>query len=198
MSGLIAQTKYGDCSTCPARNTNVVKRGKDLFCLSCARNADVKKQSAKQRTKLAVRGLVTYQKAEGIIDNQQELIIDLDRVVSRYIRLAAMGKDHRVQCFTCSTKRIWSVMQCGHFIPRANLVFRFDWVYNLRPQCPNCNVNLRGNLEVFEANLNKERPAIVEWMKEEARQVYSPTRNELKEMLFDLQQKLKIVEKKLL
>ncbi len=195
--GLIAQTKYGDCSVCPATNTNVVKRGKELFCLSCARTADVKKQSEKQRTKLAVRGLVTYQKVEGVIDSQQELIIDLDRVVSRYVRLATMDKEHKCQCFTCSTRKRWQDMQLGHFISRSHLGLRWESSNN-KCQCPHCNVTLRGNLEVYAINLEAEQKGITEWLYEQSKQVYSPTRDELKQLLFDFQQKLKLVEKKLI
>lgn len=195
--GLIPQTKTGDCSRCTNRNTNVKKRGKLLLCTFCCNRDDNAKQLKRQREKVSVRSLNNFQREEGIVDSIQELVIDLDRVVSRMVRIGAMGKDHKVQCFTCSRKLDWSKIHCGHFIPRANLRFRFDWTYNLRPQCPTCNVTLYGNLEVFRANLEKERHGIVEWMQEEAREVTSPTRNELKQLLFDYQQRLRLIENKL-
>lgn len=193
----LPQTKFGNCCTCSATDTNVVKVAKDYYCLECHRSNKNKAQIKKATVRQQVRGLIKYERAEGILDSTQELILDLDRVTSRMVRLAAMGKDGKVQCFTCPTKKDFKQIQCGHFIPRANLVFRFDWTYNLRPQCPNCNVTLRGNLKVFEERLNEERQGITEWMQEKARKVYSPSRDELKQTLFDYQQRLNILETKL-
>jgi len=195
--GLIANSKIGDCTCCPATNVACRKRGKDLICLSCCKAIDTKKQITKANERNKVRALVTYQKVEGIVDSIQELTIDLDRVTSRMVRLAAMGKDGKVECFTCNAKKDFKVIQCGHFIPRVNNQFRFDWTYNLRPQCKFCNVDLRGNLKAFAERLNAERPGIVEWMEQEARQVYSPTKDELKQLLFDYQQRLNLLETKL-
>jgi len=48
---LIANSKYGDCTRCPEKNTQCRKRGKDLVCLLCCRTEDVEKQLAKQKDK---------------------------------------------------------------------------------------------------------------------------------------------------
>lgn len=191
---LIAPSKFGDCDFCPAKNTNVVKRGKEYFCLECNRTYKTKQAISKANQRTAVRGLINKQREDGTLDSTKELILDLDRVVSRYVRLKEMGKDGKVQCFTCPRKLEWTRMQNGHFIPRANLGLRFDTTYNCRPQCPNCNVTLYGNLESFAANLEKEKPGIVEYLREQAREVSSPTRNELKHLLYDFQNKLRQVE----
>ena len=196
MSGLIANSKIGNCTVCNATNTECRKRQKDLICLSCCRTQDIKKQLYKQSEKSKVRGLQTYQKVEGIIDSTQELIIDLDRVVSKYVRLAAMGKDRKCECYTCGSKRDWTKMQCGHFISRSHLATRWE-LANLRVQCPVCNVNDYGNLAQYEAYLEEEHKGITEWLKEQSRIVYSPSRDELKQLLFDFQQRLKLVETKL-
>ncbi len=68
---LIATTKYGDCSNCPATNTNVVKRGKVLLCLNCKRAVDNKNQLAKQRERIQVRSLIDKKPTEQ--KNLQEL-----------------------------------------------------------------------------------------------------------------------------
>lgn len=190
-------SKFGKCSKCGDENVPCVKVGKNLFCRDkCHRENKAMEQIAKSKLKSQARGLITYQRVEGIVDSTQELIIDLDRVTSRMVRYMGMGKDGMVQCFTCPSKRPFKAIQCGHYIPRANMVFRFDYTYNLRPQCPNCNVTLRGNLIEFAKRLNEERSGITDWMQEEARKVYSPTRDELKQTLFDYQQKLNILENK--
>jgi hypothetical protein len=52
---MINKTKWGDCSSCFATDTAVVKVAKDLFCTSCRNKQKVKVQIEKQK----VRGLVT-------------------------------------------------------------------------------------------------------------------------------------------
>jgi hypothetical protein len=59
---LINKTKHGDCSFCPNKDTDVIKRGKEYFCQTCKRKADVKKQMAKAKERNAVRNLSLYQK----------------------------------------------------------------------------------------------------------------------------------------
>lgn len=44
--------KIGDCILCQATNTHCIKRGKNLFCLNCAKIAKVKEQIAKQEQKI--------------------------------------------------------------------------------------------------------------------------------------------------
>jgi hypothetical protein len=195
--GIIATTKYGDCAFCPATNTNVVKVKKELVCLACHRTNKAKVQVQKAYVRNKVRGLIDYEREIGVLDSTKELILDLDRVVSRYLRLREMGADRKCQCFTCSTRKDWTKVHAGHFIPRTNLYFRWDLTYNLHVQCPNCNVTLRGNYKVYAEKLELERKGIVEWMQEQAREVYSPTRDELKMLLFDFQQKLRVVEAKI-
>lgn len=194
---IINQSKFGDCSQCGDKDVPCVKVGKLLFCRDkCHRNNKAQEQVTKANNKSKVRGLISYQRESGIVDDIQELTIDLDRVTSRMVRLMAIEVDGTIQCFTCPSKKPLKMMHCGHFISRANMAFRFDWTYNLRCQCPNCNLTLRGNLIVFAERLNEERPGIVTWMQEEARKVYSPTRDELKQMLFDYQQRVNILENK--
>jgi len=193
--GIIPQSKQGDCTCCSSKNVPCVKRGKDLICFPCKNAIDNKKQLLKASTRDKERTITVYDNQDGIFDSIQELILDLDRVTSRMVRLAAMEKDGKVQCFTCSSRRDFKSIHCGHFIPRANMVFRFDWIYNLSPQCPTCNISLRGNEKVFADNLEIERPGIVEWMREEARKVYSPSRDELKQLLFDYQKRVSMFEK---
>jgi len=63
----IAFSKTGDCSICSARDTAVRKRGKELFCLACVRKMDTKRQLAKQREKIQVRGLINYSQSKNLI-----------------------------------------------------------------------------------------------------------------------------------
>jgi len=58
MYSTIPRNKIGDCSQCDAKNTDCVKRGKELFCLSCARNNKAKQQLTKSIERQKVRSLV--------------------------------------------------------------------------------------------------------------------------------------------
>lgn len=51
---MLNRTKFGDCDFCPAVNTNVIKRGKDYYCLSCAKKQSVKKQVERLKSKPVV------------------------------------------------------------------------------------------------------------------------------------------------
>lgn len=192
----IEKTKFGDCSQCNLVDTNVVKRGKKLFCLNCARDNKNKEQIKKANVRQKVRGLVKYERAEGILDDIGELTIDLDRVISRFIRLRDMEADGKVTCYCCGARKDWKKIHCSHFIKRIEMGTRF-LMDNLRCTCYECNVEKRGNLEVFAKKLNLEKPGITEWLEEQARQTNKPTRNELKSILYDYQCKLNLVEKKL-
>ena len=83
-----------------------------------------------------------------------------------------------------------------HFINRQHLGTRF-LLANLRSGCFTCNVEKRGNIEVYGEKLNAETPDIVEWLQEQSRSVVSLTQSDLKELLFDFRQKLRLVETKL-
>jgi hypothetical protein len=160
------------------------------------RRSIAQKAMDKNKEKIAVRSLITYERQEGILDNTQELVLDLDRVVSRYIRLRDMGKDHKIECYCCGKKVDWKKAHCMHFINRQHMATRF-MILNLHSGCYECNVEKRGNLEVYAEKLEKETPDVVEWLQEQSRTINNASQSELKELLFDFQQKLHLVETKL-
>jgi len=53
-----------------------------------------------------------------------------------------------------------------------------------------------GNIEEFEYKLHKENGALVEYLRETARQTLKPTRDELKELIVEYRAKLNLVKKK--
>jgi hypothetical protein len=79
---------------------------------------------------------------------------------------------------------------------RSNIGTR--WMeQNCRPQCEECNCYNHGNLEEFEYKLDEENNSLVEYLRETARQVVKPTKDELKGLLIEYRAKLNWVEKKL-
>jgi len=135
------------------------------------------------------------------IDTDEEesirnLIEDIDTVYSLYIRIKHSNSDGLVSCYTCDKVEKYTKIDCGHFIPRANLMVRWN-EHNTKPQCVTCNQYKDGNIEVYRERLDKENNGISDWLSEQARQIWKPTRTELKELLSEYRHKLELVKRKL-
>jgi hypothetical protein len=74
---------------------------------------------------------------------------------SKYIRLKYSDKDGFVICYTCGTKKFWKKMQAGHGLSGRGNSILFDEEI-VRPQCPQCNIFMHGNPDVFHMKLIKE------------------------------------------
>ena len=107
--------------------------------------------------------------------------------------MGAANRNGQCGCYTCTTAKHWSLMQCGHFIKRGNTEIRWSF-QNCKPQCKTCNENLEGNLEVYEKRLNAEHKGLPEQLRERAREPYKWSREELKQLLTDLRTRLRIIE----
>lgn len=83
--------------------------------------------------------------------SRSSLIREADRVFSLYIRDRGASFGYNC-CFTCGARLLVEDLQCGHFRPRRYLSTRWH-IFNCWPQCSRCNVELSGNLEVYEAKL---------------------------------------------
>lgn len=114
--------------------------------------------------------------------------LEADTKFSLLIRRIYM-RDGIVPCYTCDTPMDIREAQCGHFIPRDNKATR--WLKdNCRPQCKHCNEYLGGNLSEFEKRLELEIPGIVDNLKSLGRQVYSPTKGDMKDLIERLKKEL--------
>jgi hypothetical protein len=194
---LIATSKFGDCVRCGEKDTSCKKRGKDLICTSCCKIEDTQKQVEKANLRNRVRGLRGHQVESGNEQaaSRQNLINDLDYVFSRIVRLRAADEHGNCQCYTCPTKNHWSLMQCGHYVPRGNMALRFSFD-NTRVQCKNCNELKSGNLSVFAERLDREQAGLPESLANEAKIVFKYGLDELKVMLIDFRAKLRLLEAK--
>lgn len=201
----LPQSKFGDCTQCPSKDTECVKRGKELWCLNCNNRRKAEEQVAKANRRNAARNAGNKLRRENILGSQYSeeyeasersaLIHDIDFVFSRCVRMMYADKDGYCECYTCGSRKHWTLQQCGHFIKRGNTVVRWDF-RNSRVQDKNCNENLHGNLEVYEQKLNEEHPGLPDQLKEMSREPYKWSRDELKQLLLDLRAKLKIIETK--
>lgn len=195
--------KYGNCN-CGCGGIDVAGRkvGKNFHCLNSYENIKKLEQLERQKQRNALRtdgrklrGLVQKGQNDLLIGRNQ-LIQDLDAVVSRYVRILYANEKGEVKCYTCDTVKHFSLMQAGHFVKREHIGLRWD-LRNLRPQDEYCNCYLYGNVSVYAKELEKEQKGLPDTLIEQSHTVEKPSNEELKTMLIDFRQKLKIVESKL-
>jgi hypothetical protein len=168
-------------------NSTIIVRKKPLKCGH--RDYNFSKGRCKQCATIE-DSLIRMNKEDESDDEFGELIKCCDGLFSKYIRLKYSDKKGEVKCFTCTTKKHWTLMQNGHYIPRANMFLRMD-SRNCRPQCEYCNCHKSGNLLIFAQNLELEYTGITEILYEEAKTIYKYTREELRLLKIDLTNKIK-------
>jgi len=156
----------------------------------------------KERKRSAIQKIRTLPHIKGeekeALDSRNNLITQLDFLVSRYVRILAAGEDGYLNCYTCNDRIFWKEAQCSHFIKRgANMVLRFDIRYNCHAACKTCNEYKDGNLDAYAKNLELEQKGIVEQLQERARQVEKYDLHELKQLCIDMQARVNMVSKKL-
>jgi hypothetical protein len=71
-------------------------------------------------------------------------------VFSVYIRKRDRISGDMVRCVTCPKIRHWKNVDCGHFISRTYRIIKFHELNN-HAQCLECNRDLDGNQQVYEA-----------------------------------------------
>lgn len=133
----------------------MIKRKQGLKRVKMKRTGSLgKKQGLKKKKSLPRNKVTIHKKKKSPLQN---LIKKTDDVFSLLIRVMGADKDGYVKCYTCDYKGYYKYgkIQCGHFRSRANLGVRW-YIKNCKPQCYHCNAILKGNVEVFEANLIKE------------------------------------------
>ena len=121
-------------------------------------------------------------------EDLQNLIDDADIVFSKFIR-QFFSIDGFCQCYTCRANMRWQELDCGHFVSRATLFLRWD-ERNAKPQCKNCNQFKNGNLTLYAARLEMEHPGLPELLMQEAKAVYSPSREEIKGIIADYSRRI--------
>jgi hypothetical protein len=124
------------------------------------------------------------------------LIEDADRVFSQYIRLKYADNKGIVDCYTCGDKKHWTIMQAGHYMKRGHLYLRWD-ERNVKPQCQTCNEMKYGNIEQYSKRLELECRGLPDILREEARIVHRPTREEIRAVISEYTPKVKVLKAKL-
>lgn len=88
-------------------------------------------------------------------ENVKDLVKELDRVFSIFIRTRYMDFQGIAKCFTCGQYEHWRKgghMQCGHYISRDNKPLRWH-EENCQTQCVRCNITLKGNYPAYSQAL---------------------------------------------
>jgi len=127
-------------------------------------------------------------------DDLQDLIKDADAVYSKWLRMSSADKSGTVSCYTCDLNMRWQASQCGHYVKRGNLFLRWD-PRNTRVQGECCNIHKSGNYLEFTKRLELEQPGITSILMEEGHLVYKPTREEIRGIISDYTQKIKLLGK---
>lgn len=197
--GTINQFKTGDCQCgCNGIGVQGRKVGKIFYCLASYTTMKRKQyaSNSNQQKKISQLGAKQVQSGNYDAASRQALMNDLDYVFSRIVRMTAADKHGNCTCYTCNClPKHWSLMQCGHFIPRGQMATRWDF-RNVRVQDKKCNEILSGNLEVFEQRLEAEYPGLPDQLREMTAEPHKWGISELKQLLTDLRARLIIAEQK--
>src|ERR1700744_609236 len=171
---------------------NSIIRVRQKICVNCGKPCY---WFSKKRCKDCARVEDFHAKEEKIVEEEglQDLVSDLDTLVSRWVRYSAVGENNLVQCYTCSLKFPPIEMDAGHYITRGCMYLRFDSARNIRPQCQICNRYKYGKAAQFGQNLELEFPGITDILLEESRIVYKWTRDELRTLIAEYTQKTKLL-----
>lgn len=174
-------------STIRLKKKVCIRCGKDCYwfsrkrCADCARIEDTLARMEEESEEEI--------KKEGLSD----LIKQADEVFSRWLRKSQADKDGMVVCYTCDARLRYQDAQCGHYVKRGALFLRWD-TRNTRIQDAHCNVTLGGNYKEYTKRLEEERPGITTILYEEGNLVYKPTREEIKGIINEYSQKLKLLK----
>lgn len=176
--GSTIRTKTGKCEICGRSGPLTKKQCQNCYWLNIR---------LKSVNKLAER-------AEAKEDDLQDLIKDADTVFSKWLRMSYADKSGTVSCYTCDLNMRWQTAQCGHYVKRGNLFLRWD-PRNTRVQGECCNIHKSGNYLEFTKRLELEQPGITSILMEEGHLVYKPTREEIRGIISDYTQKIKLLGK---
>ena len=177
------------------RNSTIIPKKKRLSCGCFDYNFSKNRCKAHATIESTAKRVARYEE-EQEDENFQGLVDDLDMWFSKYIRLYYANEKGLVLCYTSGVEMRWQDAQCGHFVSRKHYATR--WLPdNCRPQSEYDNCVLSGNLTAFRKNLEKEQAGLPDWIEEQARQVSKPTRDELKQLIIEYRNKVKVLQKKI-
>lgn len=122
------------------------------------------------------------------MDYRKQLITDLDKVFSEYIRLRDSVEGY-ITCITCGDRYYWLDSDNCHYISRSKLGTRYSEI-NCNAGCRYCNRYLNGNLDKYKQWLiDKYGEHIIDLLKMESYKTITTV--EIHDMLNNYQDKLR-------
>jgi len=122
---------------------------------------------------------------------RKNLVKELDRVFSLYVRHSNANLDGLVECATCPTVKPVKQMQAGHFQSRGKYATRWE-LKNVQPQCQGCNIWKQGEQYAMSKYLDeKYGEGTADEMVRLSNTTVKFTDWELQEMIDDYKRKLK-------
>ena len=177
-------------------NSTIIPKRRKLSC-GCFDFAFSNNMCKHHSTILSTQKRISSYEQEIDKESIQNVMDDLDTVVSLIVRIRDSDIHGIATCCTCGFKGRYQDMDAGHFIPRAHLSCR--WLLtNIFAQCRRCNRMEYGNEKAMATYIDNLRKGTVEWLKEQSREVSKPTLHELKILLAEMRAKLKTVKQKLI
>lgn len=172
---------------------------KEKICVSCGKKAPwFSKKRCQQCATIEDVTKRMEKESEKVIDEEDlwDLIHDADAIFSQYIRLKYADEKGIVKCYTCNTKKHWTLMQNGHYMKRGNLYLRHD-ERNCRPQDKYCNEDLGGNMPEYTKRLDAECKGLPDLLRADAVLVHKPSRDEIRQVIQEYAPKVKFLKSKL-
>jgi len=116
----------------------------------------------------------------------------------RLVRLANADDDGWCQCVTCGEVRQWNELDAGHYVTRFNKATILD-ERNCWPQCKNCNQWHGGSPALYRVFLVQKfgEEVVLELERTKFPKNHVWNRYELAEKKYDLEQEIKVHEKRL-
>lgn len=159
------------------------------MCYFCAQDKERDNRIARKKR----NGLKRRKRKQRSQSNFWKEVEKCDRVFSALVRLKEADEKGEVKCYTCGETGFWKQdgIQCGHYMGRGNITTRW-YLPNARPQCQNCNENLKGNLVKYAKRLTEEHGEqhIVD-LSIRAKQVSEMTATDIRELRLNMQKQVK-------
>ena len=145
--GVIATSKYGDCTVCGMKDTDCRKRGKVLICLQCCRTSDNKVQMQKANDRNKVRALGRTPENKELLEHH----ISLDKWFNDR-RKEMTGVCQHCGGKSCKDDDKFFKFSCCHLLPKAYFPSIATNPYNFLELCfwgNNCHGNMDNKILDF-------------------------------------------------
>jgi len=101
-------------------------------------------------------------------ESEDNVIDDLDMVVSLYIRIRDSNENGFLTCCTCPNEVHYKDADAGHWLSRGNMSVRWN-ENNIAGQCRTCNRAKYGEQDKFAEYIENKHKGMTAWLTEQSR-----------------------------